>query len=721
MDRPSAKKEGHSHKMKINLIPRWAVGALVFFVGLMSTVLGQLEFTRISATPEGAIKLTWASISNETYEIDEADTLETNAQGTLDWNQLYTQYPSQGTNTFWLDTGNYSATPPIVHPKYSATRFYRIVDLGPDTAIPDEPEVAITSPASGAVASNTLEITVTAATDQPVLNTKLYVDGQEMQMADSTTNYVNGATNYVTATYTINTCEWWNGAHTLFATAGTYSTMEGQNNGTQPLIGHSVSAFVPVTFSNLISSVSFSEWFFDPDSGETQQVSAVFAADCNWTLNVIDISSNTVLTTNGSGLNLLWNFNGNGTNGSALPAGVYHYVITAQTNGEVSSGGGQGTNGGGGSGPPPPGSDSEERANSGGSTELFAEPADGSGIAVPLIIYPPGYDTNSLKIFEVTQEDGVSSSEESVGAEGIHPMGSPVGASQTTTVPRRPPTMPAIRVAGTVGIGCQRYPLWTSEYAPAAPDNGLNIGITIQMQGTGGSHPIKYGTLLGYGDEANYFKTSMQNYAGWKTTINKVDNNLGLSDLQGQSTPFNGVNIAVLLLHGTYGTSIDYAANGCEQMYFPIASGGSGTYLRMSGMNFGGGGQNGLKWMAIVACFSLQHNNWANMQNNGVKPYNGNLHLLLGCDTIEYAQPNMLAWWAQYMASGMTNNNPMQVRAAWYAAGTSAFNYAIMPQGQTALYWAVAGDNNCYYDMLQTNYNPGGTWFYERNAIWNPH
>jgi hypothetical protein len=35
-----------------------------------------------------------------------------------------------------------------------------------------------------------MTIIVTASTDQPVLSwTKLYVDGQEMQMADSTTNY----------------------------------------------------------------------------------------------------------------------------------------------------------------------------------------------------------------------------------------------------------------------------------------------------------------------------------------------------------------------------------------------------------------------------------------------------------------------------------------------------------------------------------------------------
>src|SRR5580692_3086424 len=111
------------------ILPR---GLLIAAIGLWlaTSTSAQLQFTAVSATPEQAIQLTWASMSNETYEVDETDTLETNAQGTITWNQLCTQYPSQGTNTFWLDTGNYDDAPPIVHPKYSTARFYRVVDLG---------------------------------------------------------------------------------------------------------------------------------------------------------------------------------------------------------------------------------------------------------------------------------------------------------------------------------------------------------------------------------------------------------------------------------------------------------------------------------------------------------------------------------------------------------------------------------------------------------------
>ena len=104
-------------------------------VRLAATAQAQtnLQFTSAAATEESAVRLNWASISNEVYQIQEADALGTNADGSTTWNVLYTPYPSQGTNTFWLDTGNYYDVPPIVHPKYVAQRYYRILDLGPDT------------------------------------------------------------------------------------------------------------------------------------------------------------------------------------------------------------------------------------------------------------------------------------------------------------------------------------------------------------------------------------------------------------------------------------------------------------------------------------------------------------------------------------------------------------------------------------------------------------
>ena len=162
------------------------------------------------------------------------------------------------------------------------------------------------------------------------------------------------------------------------------------------LIGYGVSPFVPVDFENLITRISFSQPFFAPEDGETQQVSAVFAANVDWTLEIQDENSNDVLTTTGSGGTLSYAWDGNGTGGTNLPVGTYTYLITAVTNGLALPAGVGGGGDGGGAGSPP----SPDFAFS-DSSELWAMISDGSD-AVPLAIYPPGFDTNSLTIFSAT-------------------------------------------------------------------------------------------------------------------------------------------------------------------------------------------------------------------------------------------------------------------------------------------------------------------------------
>jgi len=314
-----------------------AVFAALAFGTLIQSSLCQsaLKFTTANATDEGNILLTWSSVSNEIYQIQEANALINTNGGPPTWNLLYDGYPSQGTNTLWLDTGNYNLVPQILNPKNMPMRFYRIVDEGPDSLASDEPVVSINSPASNTSASGALTVTVVAATDQPVISgTKLYVDGQEMRPADSVTNWSSGSTNYQAASFYLNTCEWGNETHFLFATAKSQAGYGDAMSSGVILTGHGVSPFVPVLFSNLITRISFSQPFFDPASGQTQQVRAVFAANCDWTLTIRDVFSNEVRAATGSGPSMLFNWDGNGDGGTNLPNGVYFYYISAQTNGE---------------------------------------------------------------------------------------------------------------------------------------------------------------------------------------------------------------------------------------------------------------------------------------------------------------------------------------------------------------------------------------------------
>jgi hypothetical protein len=692
---------------------------------LVSRSVGQtnLQFTGVNATDENAIQLHWTSTNGELYQIQYANALATNADGTTAWQILYDDYPSQGTNTFVGDFGNYNFAPAVVHPKNSPIRFYRILDKGADS-LSDEPTISVTSPTNGTAVSGELTITVVAATDQPVISgTKLYVDGQEMQPPDDTTNWTDGSTNYEMATFSINTCEWGNEIHTLFATVQNQSGYSDVPNSPSISIGHGVSPFVPVLFSNLITRISFSQPSFDPSSGETQQVSAVFAANCDWTLNICDIYSNVVQTASGSGISMLYNWDGT-SNGVSIPNGIYYYYINAETNGEsdeVVTGGGSGGSGGG--SPPSPDFAFSD------SSELWAMSADGDD-AVPLALYPPGFDTNSLTILSATPSEinaarasASRASFSSVDSDSFSPDasggGSSAGSQGSSAAPQRPPNNPIKGSAGTVGVANDTYTANGSSGFNTGPlDNGLGIGQHIAMDTFSAGASLNWGELPTHKAEGNNFISQMQHW-GWKSTINKIDNQLNINDLRGGGSPFNNVDLGIFIGHGCYGTSIDYAANGCKQMYYPITSGGSAQYLRLSEMALGGSSStNGLKWFALKACDSLHQANWSNMQNLGVKPYNSNLHLLLGTTSTSYSNPNIEAFWAKYMNHGTsTNYSPLTIRAAWYQAAKDAYKNSGIPTSP-AVKFAVAGDTSCMSDSLQSYYTPGGSWGYDSQQVY---
>lgn len=691
-----------------------------------------LQFTAVAVTDEHAIQLTWSSTNQELYQIQFANALATNADGTTAWQVLYDNYPSQGTNTFVGDFGNYILAPQVTHPKYNAMRFYRILDEGQDS-LTDEPTVTIDSLTNNSAATGELTFTVTAATDQPGLHgTILYVDGQEMRPPDNVTNYTIGSTNYETDTYSINTCEWLNRTHILFATTEAASQYSSQVNSGAVLTGHAVSPFVSILFSNLIEEISFSQPSFDPSSGQTQQVSAVFANNSDWTLNIEDVYSNVVQTASGSGTSMLYNWDGT-SNGTNLPNGLYFYYINAETNGESSdamlSGGSS--------------SFARSLAVPAESSEVWAVAPDSENV-VPFALYPPGFDTNGFTIFSATPSEvksltaaarpestvamrsGVSFAADSGG--GFAPAaagggGSSAGSQGSPSSPQRPPTNPVRGLAGSFGIAIDTYNTHGTN-GPSTPslNNGLNpsLPLYISMGDSGSTSPMTWPPRVEHVAEANQFVKVMQ-YYGWNNSFNKMDDQFSINDLRGSGTMFNNVNLGVLILHGTYGngsSAIDYAANMCKQMYFPITSGGSAQFLRFSEMNLGGSGTNGLKWMVIDACNSLQHNNWSSMKNKGIKPYNSNLHLILGGDTKTWT--STLKWYnfARYINYGRHNfYSPYTIRDGYYQANTDAFPDGSLPSGVTVTL-AVAGDSACLDDSLQTNTPPSGTWTYTSQPIY---
>jgi hypothetical protein len=713
---PRIQKKGNNimKSIKLGLFGTVTVAAIWFG----SEAWGQtnLNFNGISATVEGAIQISWNSTSNETYEIDEADALGTNSDGSTAWNQLYTGYPSQGTNTFWLDTGNYSVVPPVVHPKYSPARFYRIVDLGLDTTS-DEPTVSITSITNDSIVSDELTITVVAATDQPILSgTKLFVDGQEMQMADSTSNYVNGSTNFEMDTYSINTCEWWNGSHILFATAKCASGLGDALNGATITTGNAVSPFVPVVFSNLVTEIAFSQPSFDPSSGQMQVISVTFAVNVNWTLNIEDASSNIVFTTTGSGPSMQYSWDGNGTGETNLPNGIYYYYITAQTNGQplvVLEGGG---GGGGGSGVPSPDFAAFAMSQNSDATQLWAQPLDGSGPPVPLIIYPPGFDTNAFNIFEAPASFGVEQYEPVMGttssrvlvsgglADDASPAYSGGGSQGAPRAPQRPPTNPIKGFAGTFGIAFQEY--FPEMLQIAAPPN--NLEGKVQIQGSTQNAKLPFIEDVSTED----FITTMARGA-WQPGFKKKDSQLLATDLRSSSAGGanvfnNGVSFGVLSLHAGYGTSQDATppANFAQQIYFAVDGRPNNTtaWVRMSELNLGSPGTNGLKWMVLACCNSLRQQNWNSIRNAGWLPFNGNLHLLLGANSVLDAGNQVI--FAKYML-GLDNNPQQPIYNAWGNSEAGCLHHPVQ--------FAATGYDDCKGDVLTgtNSYTPQGSVFYD--------
>ena len=719
------------------------------------------NLNQANVTVEGAIRLSWNSAPGEVYQIQCADSLIDTNTGTITWQMLYDSYPSQGTNTFWLDTGNYLKVPPILHPAKAPMRFYRIVDLGPDTAS-SEPAVTIVSPANGLTASGELTINVAASTDQAGgLITTLYVDGQQMRLPITSTNWTDGTgvTNYLIDTYTINTCEWPNGNHILFATATAESAPSGTILGAPPVLeGHGVSPFVSATFNNLVTRISFSEPFFDPALGQTQQVRAVFAANVGWTLVIRDANSNAVRNATGSGASLLFPWDGKGDGGTNLDPGVYHYYISAQTNGQPLSLDEPSADDGSGSQPAVALNASLSASESTGAgwyprSEEQALRAGWGFYYMPSPPLPPVYTNgvwmNWTEVFgpqplmpvevSLPAQQSSSPSLNTAGAMSVATndaqtddatesySGSSTQAAPAT--PDRPPTAPKDGTPGTFGIAWQTYKAnGSSGFTPQLPlATTPPLTTYVQLEGHGTANRPNFQPLRYADTEAINFGAAM-NAAAWSPAFTRPDDDLKIEDLRGTSTGFNGVDIGFLLLHCVYGTSFDYLAGSSpvKQMYFPIAAGGGAQYLRMSEMKFGGDGTNGLKWMAIAACSSLYHANWSSMQSQQVYPYTSGLHLLLGVDTKNETADALGQAWVRYMIGDPKASPPVAgttIRLAWYFGATYAYTNAHAVHSVSPMVFAVAGDQACRGDMLQTKTNTvlqGGARFYDTQQVYPP-
>lgn len=594
----------------------------------------QLRFTAVRATDERAIQLRWQSKTNGIYRLEYAKELS----GDAVWNALVEWFPSQGTNTIFLDTGKYWEEPALPHPKDDLQRYYRVLEIGTNSLPP--PIVTITNLTAGTNLSGEVEIGVHITTTNGITFVRYFVDGEEVEFGSANEDG--------NSSYTINTTEWPNGPHSIWVVAeiasGSATTGEKVSDEQS---GAGTSAVIPVTFDNYISKWYFSLPGFDPSLGETQRITAEFITYSCWTLEIVDEFNTTVRNASGSGNSMLFDWDGNDDGGNPTADGTYDFILTAsqctppQTSSMMSA--------------------SAESQESESPTELLAMSPDGGNV-VPLALYPPGM-TNGLIIFEGSMSDYLpqrSASMSSMSASSLDsgsesPTPQYAGTNQSTRRPHRPPPKPIKGTPGKFGIA------WQGDH-PDPGTNGIagfnpppNLVGNIQLDP---NYFLPYGPIKNATNIASGFENMMKKYK-WTKAFNYGDDQVTAALLRkpskGGSNLFNYCNIGLYIGHGIRGNNQDFKATSTPslQTYTPIYKKGVNAYdwVRMSEFDFGGG-PVGLRWMGLYACNMLSRQNALDMYNKGVLPMNENLHILLAEETSIHMYPTFARKWASYMNGG---------------------------------------------------------------------
>ena len=651
------------------------IAAIAASLASVAYAQDSLQFTGVKATDERAVQLRWQSISNAVYRLEYAPELSSE----IVWDTLVDFFPAQGTNTMFLDTGKYWTEPALPHPKDSSQRFYRLVQV--DTNSLPAPVVTITNLTAGTNVSGEVEIGVHVSTTNSITFVRYYVDGEEVQLgsADEDGN----------SSYTINTTEWPNGSHEIFVVAETTSGTTTTGTVVDEQNGAGTSAIIPVTFDNWISKWYFSLPGFDPSLGETQRITAVFAAYSCWTLQIVDEFDTTVRTVAGSGDSMAFDWDGTDDNGFDTINGTFNFILSAEQCTPLAS----------------------EMSSEAASFAIVEETPQllawsGSGSVVPLALYPPGIDTNGFTIFEGFMSDFMPKASLEISSIQSSEIDGPVTQAatspQSTQRPRRPAPKPIKGSPGKFGVAWQGHHPDPGTNGIAGFNRPANLSGSIQLDP---NYVLPYGPIKRAKNIAAGFETTLSKYK-WKKAFNYGDDQLTAALLRkpskGGSNVFNNCNLGLLIGHGIRGNNQDFLATSTPslQTYMPIYKSGVNAYdwVRMSEFDFGGG-PGGLRWMGLYACNMLSYFNAQDMYNKGVLPLNQNLHILLAEETSIFMYPTFGQKWASYMNGG-EGGGKRTVIDGWILASQVIHAVpGVVPSGHTVTmtcaYWP-----NCVNDTL---------------------
>jgi hypothetical protein len=644
-------------------------------------------FLGTTADSAGAVGLQWESQTNLVYRIDYATEL---SNPTTQWQTLYEDYPSQGTNTIWKDTGVDTGFNPVPHPNDAAKRFYRVVVTGTNSGV--QPQVAVLSPANNSVLSDYVSINVGVTSVMSVVAIRLFVDGQEA-----------GHQLYPNTNFVINTAQFPNGPHKLFAVA---ETMEGAETTLEPtsfINNFNASPGVNVTFDNFIYDCRASARFLEPTNGETITFRANFADYSDWTLTISNSSAVIVRTTSGTGSSMKFVWDGKDNSSNDLSADFYSATLAAATSTNSPPAPAPSTN------PPPPSINGGESAsltvdNGGGAPVWY--PTDAAGAILAGWDYyftpPPPLPPKLAEQLGPQPWTAVPVSWQSLlqtGGEGASLMTASAGSGATTLIPPR-----VVRSMGTMALAYQGHHPSTGFGTANRPPNGLTG--RVQLNGnngiTGAFGPIRSCSRIMFG-----FQSTLEQ-AGYRLGWGRANDNVSASDLRGSqfggTNQFNKYNIGLLIGHGVFGSDnnsgIDFTvAGGTKLTYFPIWKTGNSTYdwVRFNEHRFGTSG-SALRWMAILSCNNMIDHCYDDMYLKGVLPIGNNLHLLNGSASTVYIVSNF-GWQYGSALTGLNGVARRSVKDAWFYAGNLSQGHQTNSPKKD-VFFRVAGWPNCFSDDL---------------------
>jgi hypothetical protein len=593
-----------------------------------------LQFLATKASEDGTIQLKWRSETNRLYRLEFVSALA----ASNDWQTLDDDILSQGTNTLYVDTGKYGRDPEILHPKNAPQRFYRVAVTGTNMLAP--PTVTLEAPAPGATLSGEITLTATVASPYSVVTIKLYVDGEEVAEIGSPENG--------TASYILNTTEWPNGPHLVFAVAKVTTGTETTGFPSNVQDGHAASVFTPVTFDNYVSIWAFSEPIFEPSLGESQHITAKFPAYSSWTLEIRDEFDTLVRSGSGTGYTMDFAWDGRDNGGFDLPDGEYQFSVNATESNPPP----RPPPGGEGGGPPAPGGNLAMAADGGFGEGLPTTPRQAllAGLDSYFVASPPMPPVKKdgkwvpweevfgpLPPIQAKLSDKLIESLLLGDGGGQMALNGPEGAGGGggAARPNRPPPKKIKGKPGRVGVAWQGHHPDTTNGIPGftRPANIVGL-ITLDP-----NYVLPYGMIRNAKPIADKFASTMEKY-GWSTAFNYGNDRITAPLLRkpskGGSNLFNYCNIGLLVGHGIRGTTQDGRATSTPslQTYFPIYRTGVNAYdwVRMSEFDFGGG-PVGLRWMGIYACNILYRDNALDMYNKGVLPMNTSMHILCSAES----------------------------------------------------------------------------------------